>query len=165
MDLLGGALAAFVAAALLVLTPAPLRWRALQYAAVYAAVTGPLSVVAPVFTHWLRQGLADTSQVVPTLEDAARGLVGFVLLRGGVALLEGLLIARVLAVLPSRPVVVALACAAAILAEVLLRLDDILTVARMFPLLAVADLLAPEVAPALLGAAATALWATRSRDA
>jgi hypothetical protein len=35
----------------------------------------------------------------------------------------------------------------------------------MFPLVAVADLLAPDVAPALLGAAATGLWVTRGRDA
>jgi hypothetical protein len=165
MELLGGAVAALAAVALLVLAPASLRGHALLNAAFYAVVTGPLSVVAPVARHLLRIGLVDVSQAVPTPGEAVRGLAEFVVLRGGVALILGVLLARWAPAIPARPLVVILACVVAGLAEVALRLDDILAVARMFPLVAVADLLLPEVAPALLGAAATALWATRGREA
>jgi len=164
MELVVAAVAALVAAALLVQTPTSLRARALGVAGFYAAVTAPVTIVAPVVNHWLRRGLAGTSQAVPAPGEAVRVLMEFVVFRGGVAVIVGLLLARAVPVIPSRPFVVALACVVAGLAEVALRIEDILGVARMFPLIAVADLLAPEVAPAVVGAAATALWVTRKGD-
>ena len=87
--------------------------------------------------------------------------MGFVVRRGGVALIVGLVLSRLAASGAPRVVAIAMAAVVAIGLEVTLQVDAIRSLAAVFPPVVIANLLAPEVAPPLFGALAAASWATR----
>ena len=90
-------------------------------------------------------------------------MVGFAVQRGGVALIVGLLLARLVWADVPRPAMIATAALVPAALEVALQTSAIRSLATVFPPLVIANLLAPEVAPPLFGGVFAALWATRDR--
>jgi hypothetical protein len=148
-------------AALFVLAPRPLRLPALVIGAVYAAALGLLVLVLPALGA-LAGSREELRASLPSPTGVLASIVGSILTRAGVALMEGLLLARLTASPNPRGLVLALGAALPALAEVLLQAEAIRTVSAVLPPLVVANLLLPEVLPPLLaGLAASALAARR----
>jgi hypothetical protein len=162
MDFLGAAAVALAAGMLVALSPPESRGPALKTAGVFAVVTILLSLLLPPLTAALFGARGELGAYVPSTTGALADAVGFLVRRGGVALIVGMLVSRLVTSRAPRAVTIATAALAAGGLEVALQVDAIRSLAAVFPPVVIANLLAPEVAPPLFGALAAASWATRN---
>jgi hypothetical protein len=161
MDFLGSAAVALAAGVLVALSPRKTWGLALKTAGTFAVVTIVLSLLFPPLTAALFGARDELRAYVPSATGAVADVVGFVVRRGGVALIVGLLTARLAASEAPRAVTIATAAFVAAVLEVALQVDAIRSLASVFPPVVIANLLAPEVAPPLVGGVAAGLFATR----
>jgi hypothetical protein len=161
MDFLGAAAVALAAGVLIALSPRESWGPALKAAGVFAGVTIVLSLLLPPLTAALFGARDELGAYVPGSGGAMADVVGFVVRRGGVALIVGLLVTRLASGEAPRAVTMGTAAFLAAALEVALQVDAIRSLAAVFPPVVIANLLAPEVAPPLFGGVAAGLFATR----
>ncbi len=162
MDFLGAAAVALVAGVLIALSPRETWGTALKAAGVFAAVALLLSLLLPPLTAVFFGGREEVRTYVPSPTGAVADVVGFAVRRGGVALIVGLLVSRLVGAGVPRAVVIATAALVPAALEVVLQTEAIRSLATVFPPVVIANLLVPEVAPPFFGGVSAALWATRS---
>ncbi len=162
MDFLGAAAVALIAGVLIALSPRESWGLALKAAGVFAAVTIALALLLPPTTAALFGAREELGAYVPSPAGAVADVVGFVVRRGGVALIVGLMLSRLVRGGVPRAVVIVTAALVPAGLEVVLQTDAIRSLATVFPPVVIANLLAPEVAPPLFGGAFAAAWATRA---
>jgi hypothetical protein len=161
MDFLGAAAVALAAGVLIVLSPRETWGRALRAAGLFALVTIALSLVLPPVTAAVFGARAELRAYVPSPRGAVADVVGFVVRRGGVALIVGLVAARLATNDAPRAVTVGTAAAVAAALEVALQADAIRSLAAVFPPVVIANLLLPEVVPPFFGGVAAGVLASR----
>jgi hypothetical protein len=161
MDFLGAAAVALVAGVLIALSPRETWGLALKAAGVFAAVAVALSLLLPPATAALFGARDELRAYVPIPTGAVADVVGFAVRRGGVALLVGLMLSRLVRGRRPRPVVLVTGALVPAALEVMLQMDAIRSLATVFPPVVIANLLAPEVAPPFFAGAAAAAWAAR----
>ncbi len=161
MDFLGAAAVALVAGVLITLSPRETWGLALKAAGVFAVVTLVLSLLLPPLTAALFGARDELRAYVPSPTGVVAEVVGFVVRRGGVALIVGLMLSRLRATPLPRPLAIVTAAFVASALEVALQADAIRSLATVFPPVVIANLLAPEVAPPFFAGAFAAVWATR----
>ncbi len=161
MDFLGASAVALAAGVLIALSPRDTWGPALRAAGVFAGVTIILSLVLPPLTAVVFGARDELGAYVPSSTGALADVVGFVVRRGGVALIVGLLLARLTATGAPRAVTIGIAAFLAGALEVALQVDAIRSLAAVFPPVVIANLLVPEVTPPVFGAVAAGLFATR----
>jgi hypothetical protein len=161
MDFLGAVAVALAAGVLIALSPRDAWGPALKAAGVFAGVTIVLSLLLPPLTAALFGARGELRAYVPSGTGAVADVVGFAVRRGGVALIVGLLVARLALSEAPRVVTAGVAAFLAAALEVALQVDAIRSLATVFPPVVIANLLMPEVAPPLFGGVAAGLFATR----
>jgi len=152
---------ALAAAVLLAISPREHWARALRIAGVFAVVAIVLSLVLPPLTAAVLGARDELRAYVPSATGAVASVLGFLVRRGGVAVIIGLML-RLLAEgsLP-RFAVVAIGAVVPAALEVVLQADTIRTLRTVFPPVVIANLLAPEVAPPFFAGLAAALFAAK----
>ena len=162
MDFFASVGVALAAAVLLALSPREHWPRALQIAGVFAGVAIVLSLVLPPVTA-LVMGERDQLQAyVPSARGALASLLGFLVRRGGVAVIVGLMLRPLIQGSLPRFAVVAIGAVVPAALEVVLQTDAIRSLSTVFPPVVIANLLAPEVAPPFFAGLAAASFATRN---
>jgi hypothetical protein len=161
VDFLGAAAVTLAAGALVVLSPRETWGRALRAAGLFAVVTIVLSLVLPPVTAAVFGAREELRAYVPSPPGAAAEVVGFVVRRGGVALIVGLVAARLATNEAPRAVTIGTAAVIAAALEVGLQVDAIRSLASVFPPVVIANLLLPEVVPPFFGGIAAGVLASR----
>jgi hypothetical protein len=160
MDFLGPAAVMLAAGVLVALSPRESWGRAVKAAGVFLAVTILLSLLLPPVLAAVLGERDALGAYVPSGAGAVADAVGLVVRRGGVAVVIGLLVARLASGELPRALVMALAGFLAAALEVALQVEAIRSLAAVFPPVVIANLLAPEVTPPLFGGLAAGYVAT-----
>src|SRR5215468_6807160 len=132
MDFLGAAAVALAAGVLIVLSPRETWGRALRAAGLFAVVTIVLSLVLPPVTAAVFGAREELRAYVPSARGAVADVGGFVVRRGGVALIVGLVVARLATNDAARAVTIGTAAVVAAALEVALQIDAIRSLAAVF---------------------------------
>jgi hypothetical protein len=153
---------ALAAAVLLALSPREHWPKALRIAGVFAVVAIVLSVVLPPLTALLLGARDELRAYVPSARGALASVLGFLVRRGGVAVIMGLMLRALVQGSQPRFAVVAIGAVIPAALEVVLQTDAIRSLSTVFPPVVIANLLAPEVAPPFFAGLAAASYATRN---